>query len=180
MFCPKCGVLNVEGAKFCRACGADISLVPQALTRALADVAPPDEDRRPRKRKGSAKEPTLERGLSKICSGLGLLLILLLGFFYFFGGVFFWIWFVIPALANFGEGVGILVRAAQRRDQLPPHPPRGNEETLFAPAPSPRELAPRPTAEMLTPPASVTEGTTRHLDAASDRGPERGKPLPQA
>ena len=32
MFCPKCASQNVDGAHFCRACGANISLVPQALT----------------------------------------------------------------------------------------------------------------------------------------------------
>src|ERR1044071_1122287 len=111
MFCPKCGARNVEDAKFCRACGADISLVPQALTHGFADGAALDRETRRKKRKGNAKEPTLERGLSKIFSGLGLLLIVLLGFFYFFGGVFFWIWFLIPALASFGEGLGIILRS---------------------------------------------------------------------
>ncbi|MFN2482444.1 MAG: zinc-ribbon domain-containing protein, partial [Pyrinomonadaceae bacterium] len=38
MFCPKCAAHNLDEAKFCRACGADISLVPQALTGQLAPV----------------------------------------------------------------------------------------------------------------------------------------------
>ena len=180
MFCPKCGARNVEGAKYCRACGADISLVPQALAHALADDAPPAKEGRERRHGESPKEPTLERGLSKIFTGLAFLLIVLLGFFYFRGGVFFWVWFIIPALANFGEGLGIMIRAGQRRDALPPRAPTGVEEALFAPATLPRELAPRPTAEMLSPPASVIEGTTRHLDAASDAARAGGKALPQA
>ena len=32
MFCPKCATQNLDGASFCRTCGANISLVPQALT----------------------------------------------------------------------------------------------------------------------------------------------------
>ena len=169
MFCPKCGARNVEGSKFCRACGADISLVPQALTHGLADGAALAAESRGGKRRRGPKEPTLERGLSKIFTGVAFLLIASIGFFYFFGGVFFWVWFLIPALANFGEGIGILIRASQHRDALPPRASQGTEETLFAPAPPAGELAPRPTAEILTPLTSVTEGTTRHLDAASDK-----------
>ena len=37
MFCPRCAAQNTEEAKFCRACGADISLVPQAMSGALAE-----------------------------------------------------------------------------------------------------------------------------------------------
>jgi len=36
MFCPKCATQNVDGAHFCRSCGANISLVPQALTGQIA------------------------------------------------------------------------------------------------------------------------------------------------
>src|SRR5688500_16777618 len=36
MFCPKCATQNLDGASFCRSCGANISLVPQALTGQLA------------------------------------------------------------------------------------------------------------------------------------------------
>ena len=31
MFCPKCATQNLDGASFCRSCGANISLIPQAL-----------------------------------------------------------------------------------------------------------------------------------------------------
>ena len=174
MYCPKCGARNVEDAKYCRACGADISLVPQALTRSLTDGAALAEGKKRRKRKGDSKEPTLEGGLSKIFAGLGLLLIVLLGFFYFFGGIFFWIWFIIPALANFGEGLGILIRARRKGDALPPRNAYGAEDVLPAPAPPVGELAPRPTKEIAPPPPSVTEGTTRHLDATNAGSPGRG------
>ena len=35
MFCPKCASQNIDGASFCRVCGANISLVPQALSGQL-------------------------------------------------------------------------------------------------------------------------------------------------
>ena len=39
MFCPKCATQNLDGASFCRACGANISLVPQALTGQMTPTA---------------------------------------------------------------------------------------------------------------------------------------------
>ncbi len=35
MYCPHCGVQNVEGTKFCRGCGEDLRLVAQAVTKSL-------------------------------------------------------------------------------------------------------------------------------------------------
>src|SRR6266508_2925704 len=32
MFCPKCATQNLEGASYCRSCGANISLLPHALS----------------------------------------------------------------------------------------------------------------------------------------------------
>lgn len=32
MYCPKCATENVESARFCRACRANLSLVPRALS----------------------------------------------------------------------------------------------------------------------------------------------------
>src|SRR6266852_3934473 len=43
MFCPKCATQNVDGASFCRSCGANISLVPQALSGQLP-MAQADDD----------------------------------------------------------------------------------------------------------------------------------------
>ena len=42
MFCPKCATQNLDGASFCRTCGANISLVPQALTGQI--TKPPEEE----------------------------------------------------------------------------------------------------------------------------------------
>ena len=44
MFCPRCAAQNTEEAKFCRSCGADISLVPQAVSGALAERLAAGED----------------------------------------------------------------------------------------------------------------------------------------
>ena len=173
MFCPKCGVRNVDDAKYCRSCGADISLVPQALTRSLPEGAfgvlevAEEEKKGKKQRKYKFKEPpTLEKGLAKIFEGVALLLIVTIGFFYYFGAIFLWIWFIIPALSSFGEGIGKIIASRKAHDALGPRAPFPPDNiTLPEPAPH-AELAARSTSEIALPPPSVTEETTRHLDPA--------------
>ncbi|MGI9105935.1 MAG: zinc-ribbon domain-containing protein, partial [Pyrinomonadaceae bacterium] len=38
MYCPKCGTQNVDDASFCRGCGANVSLIPQALDGRLPET----------------------------------------------------------------------------------------------------------------------------------------------
>lgn len=173
MYCPKCGMLNIEDAKYCRACGADISLVPQALTKSLPEGAQgvlevEEEESGGRKgRKYKFKEPpTLEKGLGKVFEGIAHLMIVTLGFIYFKGWFFVWIWFLIPALSSIGEGIGQLIRAGREPKSLQPQAPFRSEAVL-PPAPQPAgELAAPDTSDMGEHPFSITEGTTRHLDAA--------------
>jgi hypothetical protein len=98
--------------------------------------------------------------------GVGFLIIFLVGYFYFFPAIFIWIWLIIPALANFGEGVGQLIRARNVDNTLPPSAPFGGGELPTTYAHAAGELPPRETSEIVAPPPSVTEGTTRHLGAA--------------
>ena len=44
MFCPKCATQNLDGASFCRGCGANISLVSQALNGQMTPPQPPVEE----------------------------------------------------------------------------------------------------------------------------------------
>jgi zinc-ribbon domain len=173
LFCPRCGVRNVEDAKYCRACGADISFVPQALTRSLPETALDvkkigeelDEARKKLKKK-TKEPPTLDKGLAKCMEGVAFLLIVLAGFFYFWGGIMLWIWFIIPALSNFGEGVGQIIRSRREHDAFPTHTSYSADELPPPHAHAAGALPQRETSEIAAPPLSVTEGTTRHLDAA--------------
>jgi zinc-ribbon domain len=171
VFCPKCGVKNVDDAKYCRACGADISLVPQALTRSLPDgalgvLSAEDESRGKKRKHKPAKPPTLEKGLSKCMEGVAFLIIFLTGFFYFWGGILIWIWFIIPALSGLGEGIGQIIRSRSVDNTLPPRAPYGGGELTPYSAHAAGELPARATSEIVAPPPSVTEETTRHLGAA--------------
>lgn len=174
MFCPNCGVRNLEDAKFCRSCGADIRLVPQAMTGQLPEGAygvlevEEHEKKGKKERKIKFKEPpTLEKGLENFFSGIAFLIIFLLGFFYLPRAFMLWVWFIIPALGYLGEGLGQVIRSRSSRAALPnadaPMP------ATFKPAPRQNELPALDTSEIIMPPASITESTTRHLNVPADR-----------
>jgi hypothetical protein len=170
MYCPRCAAKNLDDAKFCRACGADIRLVPQALQGSLhAGVGTDKGEALADKKEKKRKPATLDGGLSDIFKGFGLLIIFLIGLFVFRGAFWVTIWFIIPALASMGEGIGQLIRARQEQTLLTTTPYAVDERARtapLAPASGFKELASPDTAEIISnPPASVTEMTTRHLDA---------------
>ncbi len=162
MYCPKCGVRNLEDAKFCRACGADIHLVPQALKGDLPEGVLEVEEHElegRKERKYKFKEPpTLEKAMESFFGGLAFLAIFVLGYFYYQGAFLIWVWFIIPGLEHIGKGLGQAIRARRERPALAPPRPT---EALHASAP--RELSAPSTSEIVPPPASVTESTTRSL-----------------
>lgn len=167
MFCPRCAAQNVDDARFCRACGADISLVPQALTGRLALGDDDADDAGEFDARGRSR---VERGTRKLVQGIGFLLVFLLTVFYFRGAFWVTFWFVFPAISNIGAGVGLLAQHAWRHSG---HLPGGIKEktqlraseTSALPRVRLNEVAPANTSEIVAPPTSVTEGTTRHLGA---------------
>ena len=121
MYCPRCAAQNLDDAKFCRACGADIRLVPQALRGTLPVEIGTDKGEAVEQTEEKKREPaTVDAGLKNIFQGIGLLIIFLIGIFVFRGAFWLTIWFIIPALSSFGEGIGQLIRASQEQKRLPP------------------------------------------------------------
>jgi len=149
MFCPKCATQNLEGASFCRTCGANISLVPQALTGQLAQ--PADEEIDGRRRRKRSREPSLDHAFKSIFMGVAFLFIAIA---LSRSGQGWWFWMLIPAFSMMGTGVAQYVRLKEKQKQT----------SLSAP-PVARTFPERiRTPEELRPPVpSVTEGTTRHL-----------------
>lgn len=165
MFCPKCATQNLDGASFCRSCGANISLIPHALSGQLPQVRQDediDEGRRSRRRQGR-REPSLDNAFKNVFMGIAFLLVsVALAFSRM--GYGWWFWMLIPAFSMMGTGVAQYIRLKEREKQsfLP-----GNiGQPSMQP---PRRVAAFPTrgtGELVAPP-SVTEGTTRHLGAES-------------
>lgn len=155
MFCPKCAAQNLDGASFCRACGANISLVSQALTGQM--TAPPAEQEvdegggfcGTKRRRG--RELTLDQAFKNAFIGVAFLIIA-------FAlsrsiGQGWWFWMLIPAFSLMGTGLAQYIRVRDNQKRALAAPPM--QRTFAEPA--------RGREELRAPVASVTEGTTRHL-----------------
>ena len=156
MFCPKCATNNLDGASFCRGCGANISLVPQALTGQMTQpvVEEVEEGGRRHRRRREKGEVTLDQAFKNLFMGIGFLLVAI-ALSRTIGQVF-WFWFLLPAFSLMGTGIAQYIRVREREKHALTAPPT----QVFAPPPQ--------TPEQLRPPvASVTEGTTRHLGVES-------------
>ncbi|HEY0386371.1 MAG TPA: zinc ribbon domain-containing protein [Pyrinomonadaceae bacterium] len=170
MYCPQCGTDNLDNASFCRGCGSNISLVPQALTGSLPTSVPDetddDDDKGRRRKKGRKGPPSIERGIKNVFSGLAFLFVALSIRYFMPGGFAWWFWMLIPAFSMLGGGVAEIVRFNVERASAPPAvPPTGARPLNPLPPRRASALPQRNTAELIPQPPSITEGTTRHLGA---------------
>jgi hypothetical protein len=169
MFCPKCATENISGARFCRSCGIDVSLIPQALAGNLPQAVPVAEDDdddsdRSRRRHRRGKHPNIEGGLRNIFVGIGFLMVAIALAFTPMGRMW-WFWMMIPAFSMIGGGVAEYMRAKNAEKELPPH--AAQEQSQLPRSAFAGELPQRDRSDLMAPPPSVTEGTTRHLGAES-------------
>ena len=150
MFCPKCATNNLDGASFCRSCGANISLVPQALTGQMSQPPVTEAEGGCRTRRG--RELTLEQPFKNFFLGIAFVIISIVLARTIGQG--WWFWMLIPAFSLMATGLAQFIR-------LQEHAKRAS----LAPPPLGRSFVdpPRPVEQLRTPVASVTEGTTRHL-----------------
>ena len=165
MYCPNCAT-PIDGVKFCRACGANVSLVPQALTGQLP--APAEDEGR--KRRHGKKIITIEHVTSNFFTGLAFLFVSFAVRTYAPAGRIWWFWLLIPAFAMIGEAVGkyLKLREQQHQPAAPYYPPDAPPFQPAMPPARPAELD-APTTSGLASPSSVTEHTTRQLDPARPR-----------
>ena len=174
MFCPRCAAQNADDAKFCRSCGTDISLVPQAVTGVLAQrLAAEDESfesrvRRRRDRKRNGKPVTIERAVRSFFMGLAFVFVAFAARTWAPAGNIWWFWMFIPAFGSLADGVSTYLRLVEERKKPAAPPFYTAPQTAVPHAPRASELPPRNTGEIIPPP-SVTEGTTRHLGVPVDR-----------
>jgi hypothetical protein len=179
MFCPKCGTQNIEDAKFCRGCGADIALVPQAMTGHLPEASSDHEnvvgvvwDARGRRRiRRQGGEPRLDKAITNLFMGIGFLLVSFSVLLFFPSGRMWWFWMLIPAFSMLGGGIAEYVRYKQSKgEEIKPSRAESKKEMPPARASA---LPPRDTSELVSPPPSVTEGTTRHLNMKVEATPKQ-------
>jgi len=170
MYCPKCATPNGDDARFCRSCGTDISLVPQAVSGALAErLAEAEDDTRHarRRRRHKGESPSIDRAIRGFFLGLAFIFIAFAVRTWAPAGHIWWFWMFIPAAINLADGIATAARLAsegKRRDPQPYTP----QQTAVPPPRHVSALPQRETGEMIPPP-SVTEGTTRHLGVPVER-----------
>jgi hypothetical protein len=162
MYCPKCATQNVDGASFCRSCGANISLIPSALTGQLP-TAPEPEDFGSRVRRKYRREPTIDSAVRHLMMGIAFIIVSVLIGKYSPGGWTWWYWMLIPASTFLGRGISELIRVKQKG-------PAGlvagqTPQTQLPTGATLNSLRDPRTGELRPPVPSVTEGTTRHLGA---------------
>jgi hypothetical protein len=168
MYCPKCGAQNVDDASFCRGCGANVSLVPQALAGQLSEAVSVEGKGRCAKKHERDGPANLTYALVKTFVGVAFILVALaVKEVYQIAGHIWWFWMLIPAAGSLGAGVAEFVRLYQQQ----PNQQKGSlTNNAYVPPAIPDamlagELPPRRRshAEIYTP-TSVTEHTTKLLD----------------
>lgn len=171
MYCPKCGTENIEGANFCRGCGADLAPVSQALSGRVPErrSASHDPEGRSRDRherhKRRGKEPRIDKAITSAFTGLAFLVVAIILSRTPMGRAW-WYWLLIPAITMIGGSIAEYVRFKHGRDREPSSPEVEPRPAAVPPA-RVSALPPRNTSEM-APPPSVTEGTTRHLNVKAE------------
>jgi hypothetical protein len=72
MYCPRCATQNLDGAKFCRACGTNLETVAWALARQF-ELAGSDQDISNKPKTGKNKLEKRREGLTQIVRASGLM-----------------------------------------------------------------------------------------------------------
>ncbi|MBC7796966.1 MAG: hypothetical protein H7Z37_08845, partial [Pyrinomonadaceae bacterium] len=185
MFCPKCGANAIEGTKFCRTCGTDLSVISEVLTGKLMIQDSSNDNKKGSKRKLLFSSEDLTSGAYKsLFTGLAFaVIVVFLMVTNTIGGRVWAFWLLIPAFAMLGKAISDLTKAKQLAQKIAvnqnstpsldktPVQPTLNEPQIdvlppssFASSPSFfKDLQPARNTGELVPPPSVVENTTRTL-----------------
>jgi hypothetical protein len=161
MFCPNCATKQIDGAHFCRSCGANISLVSQALAGQLPE-AKPLQDYYGRRRR---RAPSMDYAIRSLTMGVAFALMAVMTSKFAPGSGRWWFWLLVPAFMMFARGFADLARVRRWKNetQQPPQPMVNAVRTPEMPAAR--------TGALMSPVPSVTEGTTRHLGVNAETRP---------
>src|SRR6266404_8944891 len=160
MYCPKCGTQNNDETKFCRDCGENLQVISQAMTRRLPAFVV---------RKMDAYLVRKNRELRRNSIGYSVIgsLFILLGLYDVIGTGASWAgeWFHI-AFGCFMLLLGLWDHMVYKRSL-----PFDVKVAKMRASDTNNGLPPHDAAQIVGPPVSITESTTKHLDAVT-RGQE--------
>jgi hypothetical protein len=161
MYCPQCAS-PIDGVKFCRSCGANVSLVPQALTGQLPPAGDAGQEFQHGTRFRSGQAVTDTRFVIEFFAAIGFLIASFIVLFGVPAGVF-WGWsLLIPAFMLLGGAVGGYMKYRDQRRLEEASTTHYGTQAFQTNQPVPQISA--PTNSELVPPSSITEDTTKHLD----------------
>jgi hypothetical protein len=115
-----------------------------------------------RSRKKRGREVGLENAFRSAFMGLGFLFVSMALAFSAMGRGW-WFWMLIPAFSMMGTGVAQYIRVKEQQKKALAQ--NRAAPAAFQASPRAAALPRRNTGELVPPPPSVTEGTTRHLGA---------------
>ena len=165
MYCPKCGTQNAEDASFCRGCGANVSLVPQALQGRLPDAVVEGQQRTSAKEREEEDPPNLTSGVVKLFVGIAFIIVALsVRNVWQIAGQIWWFWLLIPAAGSLGTGVAELARLDQYQKAKRLQTGGAYVPPALSAAPRAAELPPQRVRPDIYTPSSVTENTTKLLE----------------
>jgi hypothetical protein len=171
MFCPKCGLQNVDNAKFCRSCGVDLSHVLAVVEGKMPDYLPQSKE----------DNDLFSTGIRNLILGFGFIFIGAL-LFILPGNTFFWLLAMFPGISLLASGISRLVKAGSKG-----HTDYREAGRYSLPAAASNPALPPVQAEYIRPerssyrkddpagePPSITEPTTQLLEMESE---DETKPL---
>ncbi len=156
MYCPKCGIQNNDETKFCRGCGENLKVVSQAMSRHLPVIL------------ASKMDAYLERKNSRIrrdsiFGALSGTIFLICGLYFIIEGKTSW------ARSLFFVATGCIALLWSLWDHMVYKRSLSLDVRVVRGPPTADELAQIDAAQIVEPPASITESTTRHFDATIER-----------
>jgi zinc ribbon protein len=170
MYCPNCAAQVEETQKFCRSCGANVSLVLQALegqlpSKATVGIHQGHSERLRERRREVRKTPSIEGAVGSFFTGLGFVFVSFAAREFAPAGEIWWFWLLIPAFSCMGAGIGqfLKLREQRRRQQGAQFDSMTSQPTFTSPTTRTPEIS-APTTSEPPSPSSITEHTTKHLD----------------
>ena len=165
MYCPTCAAPNDAGVKYCRSCGQDLTLIAKALTKRGPVMLLGQITKELQEDKERQKQPRITRGL--LWTGISIVFFVLWCLRLYqhsaeFGTV---VLGLMNAFLILGFGVREFVRYLLLEPDDEKHLPASQEQRGRILDLTPRQLANKKSSPSVGPIASVTEPTTRQLDA---------------
>lgn len=158
MYCPKCGIQNSDETKFCRGCGENLKVISQAMTRRLPVILASKMDAYLERKNMRIRRDSI---FSAVNGSLFIFIFLydVIGrggswgrsWYFLAFGCFMLLWSLWDHMV-YKRSLATDVRILQ-----------------MPPASDTNELPPHDTAQTVGPPASITESTTKRLDATIER-----------